>query len=410
MAVSKTIRRRDVDGSLVDLYPKTYVANLFKEVDGVEAISTTAQKILKMDSPTGIEKFLRVDMNGDVVPTFSPEDFDSIASVHTHSMDDVIMDDEVPLSTFLADNVNGLVPLGDGNVIAEQYWPDAVIGHMKYVGTFNPGTDGQTTGTAINVSTIFTNYSVNPTQKIGQYYIFTAGCYIKSDGVTNSGTELIDAEVEGPVWVNTGDRIVYAEYSIDESLVSHYKFIPLKTLRNLATTTTSGIVKAADHTMISDRGTLSNAGTSALRAVSEAVVRNAMRDIVYYPDLKTIPIPQTNIDNAHIFYQTVTGEPTHTSGTVQTSTPLYDALLESHDGQYVMFSSGKLYQISEVGANISHTYIGTYSVPTGITVGSYVHGAQDTNIYVVIANVFGPAGYGQTYIPSTLVEGDILIS
>ena len=336
---------------------------------------------------------IRIDYYVNDVLTFAYGEFMDPVTTVTGSL----------LSEHLTDNVNGKVPLGVGGFVDESYLPTYSYGRMIFRGTVSLAA-GNTTANAINVSSFFTDYNVDPDKKLGSFYIVSAAGYIKADGVTNSGTEFLHTDAEGPIWLTVGDRVVFVQF-IDGS-PARYQFAFLHHDFRLASTTVSGIMSFSEIAGITNRGSLQGT-TGGLTVVTEAQVRNAMRDIVYVDNVPEVAITAAaaTVGHAYVATAVITGEPTHTSGTVSGAYIL--GLDEGVDaGVYVVFSTGKCYRAVTIaiGVAINWEYVSTITVPS-VPAGSLARCAG-TEIYMLVTlaspNVF-------VYTITNFLEGDIVI-
>jgi hypothetical protein len=464
MALNKKIRR-SYNNSLEILHPETTLARI-KQTSGAATRSVFSQNVLTL-TPDASNKFLKIATNGVISKVYTPSDFGSISSTHTHSMgaityvksglwsvttnqphdehiSSMVFSDSttfvtylntggsplsvntyiskptgwiargensgnpgvyfyaivsyvtVPLDGYLSDNTNGKAPIS-GNKIDKTYLPDYTKGHMVYTGGANLSA-GASSANAVNINTIFTTLSTNPDEQVGTFKIVTHAGYIKADGTVN-GTDFIHANVEGPVYLSVGDRIIFVSYNI--SPVTYF-FAFLHNDFLLATLTRKGVVQLAD-TLATNRGLL-DTGTNGLAAIDEYALQRAMRDVIYAPNL---PIVQsTDLIGSTYFYSYLSpqsGEPTHTSGTAIAAM----AIDANEVGIRVVLSNGKIYQFASYSPPSSHTwtYIGTMTPPAGV-VGNLAVNFYDATVLYIVESL---GGVKIKYTKTPLLEGDLYI-
>ena len=404
MATNKTLRRVSLEGAKVDLHPATVVANIYKDADE-NARSAFSLNLFLKETPTVGPAFMKIGPNGSITWTSDPRDLGAAVYGHSHAIGEVKLADNVTLlSDYLEDNVGGKVPLGEGNVVPDTYLPTFTQGRMVLKGTASLSA-GTTPATAVNLSTIFTDFNVEPEKNLGSFYIVSVAGYVKADGITDSGTEFIDATVEGPIWMSVGDRIIFAEYI--SGATPQYKFALLHHDFEIATPTLAGIMSFSSLSNIENRGSL--LGTSqGLAVVTEAHVRNAMRDIVYVDNVPevTIPTAVTVLGHAYVVTAAVTEEPTHTSGTTTGAYILgLDKIID--EDVYVVFSTGRCYKAVTItnGISIDWMYISTVTVPN-VPAGSLARFAG-TETYMLVTRRQLPNVF--VYTITDFLEGDIII-
>ena len=299
----------------------------------------------------------------------------------------------VALDSYLTDNTNGKAPLSGGK-INKSYLPEYTKGHMAYVG----GADlslGTTTANAVSLSAVFTTLGTNPDEQVGDFKIVTAAGYIKGDEVHGTlGT--LDAMIDGPIYLNVGDRIVFVAYNPTGPVFSfaymHNDFSEANTIRK-------GVVQLADGTAL-NRGAL-NAGTDGKAVIDEAALRAAMRDVLYAPNLRQFP--DSDLGQAAHFYVlhlSIAGEPTHTVGSVATGFEVPDS-----GNVYLVNTTGKLYIYEGPTTGGAWLYYKTLSPFVG-NAGDLAVNTVDTSAVFLITD-FDEGIY--KYIKNPLVEGDILI-
>ena len=453
MAVKRTLKRV-VAGVPEALHPETTKAQVFQ--DSANTARSAFSLALFGITPDGTNKYLKIGVDGSITKVNTPEEFDVKGAVHTHPMSDVtvvsrsiwtatsgpaydqdvvhysIVDDAslvtyltgyytVPngfvirgynesapttyyyavassttttLDAFMADQVDGKVPLVDDK-IPKNFLPEYTAGHMDYKG----GADlsaGTSEGLAVNIATVFPNLTTNPEEQLGDFKIVTNAGFLKADG-TAGGTGFIHSNIEGPVWLNVGDRIIFAKYN---TVGPEYTFALMITDYSKASTSLRGVVGLSDAAS-TNRGQLA-AGSEGLNVVDEYTLKNAMRDVVYISALPVVylPIPYT-LDTFYVYYIDPSGVPTHTAGDGTGS-----FAPSSTVGTCMILSNGKSYTLKTYNAG-SHTwtYQGTVAVPD-MQQGAYArHYAINDDTYIVTSKTSNGAVYDKT----SFVEGDLVI-
>lgn len=404
--------RRSVVGVITDLHPETEVAQIKKTTAG-EALSNFSVALLGLEDQGHAEDdyLFWNNATGAIEYVNDPSYFGAIVDTHGHSnISDIIHHDTVTLADYFADNVNGKVPLDAQGKVPKAYLPEYIQGSMKFKGSISLAA-GTTPAAAVNISTIFTTMATNPDEQIGNFYIVTAGGYLKADG-TAGGTGFIHSNVEGPIKLEIGDRIIFAQYN---PVGPVYNFAILASSFVPASSSTLGVVALASNT-IRSRFDLS-ATRDPSKVLDEASLRKVIKDILYKDNLDELQINVPASPNKmHIYTETISGEPTHTTGTVS-GTPGLSSDPAFAVGDLVIFRgnapSSQTYRVSSINIGTGIMWEFVVTNPAGNPVTSIL---PPDGLFYFNTNTGGNRGFGlKTTSGSHIIldwaaeDGDIMI-
>lgn len=394
---------------------QTEVIHLKKDL-ARNPISTTAINILKVNhtnelggNPIG---FLKLNDDGSIDLSSNPSDFGASPLVHPHAITDIAKDGYDNLNVYLNDNVNGKVPLINGN-IPEAYLPSYIVGHLRFKGMVDL-TSNSTPATAKEISDIFTDIQSYQTQHVGEYYIVSVAGYIKTNqsSYTFMGEFLGEENALGPFHVGVGDRILFVKYNEvgEEPVSQYYSFACLRNFIGFASYGVKGTVELST-AAATDRYNLSSSAWQSNKVIDEYALKTAMRDIVYLDNIPSLQMNTVVTTNRFWWaFRAISGEPTHTSGTVAASLGYPDEI-----GSVYIFSTGKVYKQISYTSPTSATweYIETISLFPTTEFENYV--GEVVRFSLLDAQLFKMTNeplYGgdlYLYVKTYLQNGDILI-